>query len=101
MNRSQWKNLWLPINSFKKLKKNYKCTKKALKKNRSKSLLGVKISRSATIIPLHINSTFHVYSGKTFKNVLVVPEMIGHKFGEFCPTRVKFEFKKKKKKKKK
>ena len=41
----------------------------------------------------------NVYSGKKFVKLNLTNEMIGHKLGEFVPTRERFEFKKKKKKK--
>lgn len=59
------------------------------------------MSRSSSIIPKFIDKTFKIHNGKTFKDLTVTKDMLGHKFGEFCKTRVEFEFKKKKKKKKK
>ena len=41
----------------------------------------------------------NVHSGKKFVKLTITDEMIGHKMGEFIPTRERFEFKKKKKKK--
>ena len=41
----------------------------------------------------------NVHSGKKLVSLTLTDNMIGHKVGEFVPTRVKFEFKKKKKKK--
>ena len=38
-----------------------------------------------------------VYSGKTFVNLSIIDEMIGHKIGEFISTREKFSLKKNKK----
>lgn len=46
-----------------------------------------------------IGLTCNVHTGKKFTILTLTDEMIGHKMGEFIPTRVKFEFKKKKKKK--
>ena len=45
-------------------------------------------SRRSTIIPQFVGLTFGVYNGKKFVPVLVTEDMIGHKFGEFSPTRV-------------
>lgn len=61
----------------------------------------IKMSRNSSIIPNFIGQTFKVHSGKNFKEITVVKEMLGHKFGEFSKTRANFEYKKKKKKKKK
>ncbi len=44
-------------------------------------------SRRSTIIPQFVGLTFGVYNGKKFIPVLVSEEMVGHKFGEFAPTR--------------
>lgn len=44
-------------------------------------------SRRSTILPQFIGLTFGVYNGKKFIPVSVTDEMIGHKFGEFAPTR--------------
>lgn len=44
-------------------------------------------SRSCTIIPEMIGFTFGVHNGKDFVSVFVTEEMIGHKLGEFSPTR--------------
>ncbi|MEG3617771.1 30S ribosomal protein S19 [Magnetovibrio sp. PR-2] len=44
-------------------------------------------SRRSTILPQFVGLTFGVYNGKKFVPVLVTEEMIGHKFGEFSPTR--------------
>jgi small subunit ribosomal protein S19 len=46
-----------------------------------------------------VGLTGNVYSGKKLVKIALTDEMIGHKIGEFSPTREKFEFKKKKKKK--
>jgi ribosomal protein S19 len=43
--------------------------------------------------------TCNVHSGKKLVPLTLTDDMIGHKIGEFVPTRAKFEFKKKKKKK--
>ncbi len=44
-------------------------------------------SRRSTILPQFVGLTFGVYNGKKFIPVNVTEEMIGHKFGEFSPTR--------------
>jgi len=44
-------------------------------------------SRRSTILPQFVGLTFGVYNGKKHIPVLVTEEMIGHKFGEFAPTR--------------
>jgi small subunit ribosomal protein S19 len=44
-------------------------------------------SRRSTIIPQFVGLTFGVHNGKKFVPVLVTENMVGHKFGEFSPTR--------------
>ena len=44
-------------------------------------------SRRSTILPQFVGFTFGVYNGKKFVPVLVTEDMVGHKFGEFSPTR--------------
>jgi len=44
-------------------------------------------SRRSTILPQFIGLNFNVYNGKKFIPVYVTDEMVGHKLGEFAPTR--------------
>ena len=44
-------------------------------------------SRRSTILPDFIGLTFNVYNGQKFIPVSVSEEMVGHKLGEFAPTR--------------
>jgi small subunit ribosomal protein S19 len=44
-------------------------------------------SRRSTILPQFVGLTFGVYNGHKFLPVLVTENMVGHKFGEFSPTR--------------
>ena len=44
-------------------------------------------SRRSTILPQFVGLTFNVYNGKKFIPVYVSEEMVGHKLGEFAPTR--------------
>jgi small subunit ribosomal protein S19 len=45
-------------------------------------------SRRSTILPQFVGLTFGVYNGQKHSPVLVTEERVGHKFGEFSPTRV-------------
>jgi len=45
-------------------------------------------SRRSTILPQFVGLTFGVYNGNKFLPVSVTENMIGHKFGEFAPTRM-------------
>ena len=44
-------------------------------------------SRRSTILPQFVGLTFNVYNGRKFVPVSVSEEMVGHKLGEFAPTR--------------
>ncbi len=44
-------------------------------------------SRSATIVPEMVGFTFGVHNGRIHISVRVVEDMVGHKLGEFSPTR--------------
>jgi small subunit ribosomal protein S19 len=44
-------------------------------------------ARACTIIPEMVGMTFAVHNGKEHIPVFVVEEMVGHKLGEFSPTR--------------
>ena len=44
-------------------------------------------SRRSTILPQFVGLTFGVYNGQKHVPVLVSEDMVGHKFGEFSPTR--------------
>ena len=44
-------------------------------------------ARSCTIPPDFVGHTFEVHTGKHFQRVFVTEEMVGHKLGEFAPTR--------------
>ncbi|MDR0744455.1 MAG: 30S ribosomal protein S19 [Holosporales bacterium] len=44
-------------------------------------------SRRSTILPQFVGLTFGVHNGKKFIPVSVSENMVGHKFGEFAPTR--------------
>ncbi|MDR1425573.1 MAG: 30S ribosomal protein S19 [Rickettsiales bacterium] len=44
-------------------------------------------SRRSTILPQFVGLSFTVHNGKKFIPVLVSEDMVGHKFGEFAPTR--------------
>ncbi|MHC4840886.1 MAG: 30S ribosomal protein S19 [Planctomycetota bacterium] len=44
-------------------------------------------SRASTIIPEFVNMTFLVHNGKQHLRVFVTEDMVGHKLGEFAPTR--------------
>jgi small subunit ribosomal protein S19 len=45
-------------------------------------------SRRSTITPEFVGQTFLVHNGKIFTSVFVTENMVGHKLGEFSPTRV-------------
>ncbi|MDD2377787.1 MAG: 30S ribosomal protein S19 [Bacilli bacterium] len=64
------------------LEKKVKAVSKAEKKEVIKTW-----SRRSTIYPNFIGHTFAVHNGKEFIPVYVTEDMVGHKLGEFVPTR--------------
>lgn len=78
MTRSTWKGPFVEGSLLKKAENSQKSGRKEV----------IKIwSRRSTIMPQFIGLTFGVYNGQKFIPVLVNEDMIGHKFGEFAPTR--------------
>lgn len=45
-------------------------------------------ARRSTITPDFVGHTFNIHNGKTFIPVFVTENMVGHKLGEFAPTRI-------------
>ncbi|MBN2589137.1 MAG: 30S ribosomal protein S19 [Sedimentisphaerales bacterium] len=45
-------------------------------------------ARKCTIVPEFVGYTFLVHNGKIFNKVFVTEDMVGHKLGEFSPTRL-------------
>ena len=43
--------------------------------------------RACTIVPEFVGHTFEVHNGRQFTRVFVTEDMVGHKLGEFSPTR--------------
>ena len=47
--------------------------------------------RDIVIVPAMIGMKIQIYNGKTFVPIVVTEEMLGHKFGEFAPTRARIK----------
>jgi small subunit ribosomal protein S19 len=63
--------------------------KKVEKQQRSTSRDPIKTwARDCTIVPDFIGFTFLIHNGKQFMKLYVTEDMIGHKLGEFAPTRM-------------
>lgn len=45
-------------------------------------------ARACTIVPEFVGHTFQVHNGRLFMDVFVTEDMVGHKLGEFSPTRL-------------
>lgn len=84
-NRAKWKGILLK--------------KKLLNDVKNKSIqksLPIKIyNRNTIITPYCIGNSFEIFNGIKFVSIIVTDNMVGHKFGEFSPTRKKNIFKKK------
>ena len=78
MARSVWKGPFVELSLLKKAEKTRDSGRKE----------GIKTwSRRSTILPQFVGLTFGVHNGQKFIPVMVNEQMIGHKFGEFAPTR--------------
>ena len=78
MARSVWKGPFVDSYVLKKSEKASQSTRAEV----------IKIwSRRSTILPQFVGLTFGVYNGQKHIPVNVTEDMIGHKFGEFSPTR--------------
>ena len=60
---------------------------KELNRKRIKSIIKT-WSRSSTIFPLMVGHTIAVHNGKKHIPVYITENMVGHKLGEFSPTRI-------------
>ena len=78
MTRSVWKGPFIDRHLLKKVE--------AAKEGKVKGVIKT-WSRRSTILPQMIGLTFGVHNGNKFIPVLVTDNMIGHKLGEFAPTR--------------
>ena len=78
MARSVWKGPFVDITLMKKADKVSGSGRKEVIKT---------WSRRSTILPQFVGLTFGVYNGKKFIPVSVNENMVGHKLGEFSPTR--------------
>lgn len=67
----------------------YRLIKKINENNKLKVKKIIKTwSRSSTIIPEFVGHTFAIHNGKQHIKVYITENMVGHKLGEFAPTRI-------------
>ena len=78
MARSVWKGPFVDPSLIKKVEK---------MKNQDNKTPIKTWSRKSTIIPEFIGHSFLIYNGKKFVPIRISEEMVGHKLGEFSPTR--------------
>ena len=78
MARSVWKGPFVELSLLKKAE--------AMQASGNKQVIKP-WSRRSTIVPQFVGLTFNVYNGRKFVPVYVTEEMVGHKLGEFAPTR--------------
>ena len=79
MARSVWKGPFVDLNLLKKAEKVSESGRKEVIKT---------WSRRSTISPEFVGLTFAVHNGNKFIPVYVTENMVGHKLGEFSPTRI-------------
>ena len=61
---------------------------KALKARETGASAPIRVwNRACTIVPEFVGHSFDVHNGKVFMRVYVTEDMVGHKLGEFAPTR--------------
>ena len=78
MARSVWKGPFVEESLMKKVDK-YKDDPKKIQ---------IKTwSRKSTILPHYVGVSFQIYNGKKFIPITISEDMVGHKMGEFAPTR--------------
>ncbi len=78
MSRSVWKGPFVDPSLIKKVEK---------QRSSSNSVPIKTWSRKSTIIPEFIGISFLIHNGKKFIPIKISEEMVGHKLGEFSPTR--------------
>ena len=78
MSRAVWKGPFVDPSLIKKIE---------MQKNKSNKSPIKTWSRKSTIIPDFVGISFLIYNGKKFIPITVSEDMVGHKFGEFAPTR--------------
>ena len=78
MARSVWKGPFVEESLIKKVEK--------IKNDPNKKPIKT-WSRNSTIIPDFVGHSFMIHNGKSFIPITISEEMVGHKLGEFAPTR--------------
>jgi small subunit ribosomal protein S19 len=78
MSRSAWKGPFIDGYLLKKIERSRSSTKSESVKT---------YSRRSSILPQFVGLNFSVYNGMKFISFLITEDMVGHKLGEFSPTR--------------
>ncbi|MAG23982.1 30S ribosomal protein S19 [Candidatus Pacearchaeota archaeon] len=81
---------FLPSQSRRSVLKNFNMIENFIKNCESRVSKKKKIRthlRDIVIVPKLVGFTIGIHSGKTFQDIAIEPEMIGHRLGEFVPTR--------------
>ena len=81
MSRSVWKGPFVEESLIKKVERE--------KNNPNRKPIKT-WSRKSTILPDFVGISFLIYNGKKFIPITISEDMVGHKFGEFAPTRQLF-----------
>jgi small subunit ribosomal protein S19 len=91
MSRSSWKLPFIDTSLLQRV---------SVQKSKRGTSFSLKTRSRSSVINLDfVGLRFRIHDGKNFSPLVVSSDMIGRKFGEFVPTRARYEFKKKKKKK--
>jgi len=83
---------YLPSGSRRYILKNFDVVEKFIKRCEKKIAKNKRIkthSREMVIVPKIVGLTIGIHNGKGFQDIQILPEMIGHRLGEFAMTRSK------------
>ncbi len=81
---------FLPARSRRSILRKFDVVEKFVKRCEKKASRNKKVKthqRDIVIVPKLVGHTIQIYNGQNFNDVLITFEMIGHRLGEFAPTR--------------
>ncbi len=85
---------FLPARQRRTVLRNFQEVEGFLNRSKEKESKNKKIKthkRDLVVVPKMIGMKIQIYNGRQFIPIEVIPEMLGHKFGEFAPTRARIQ----------
>lgn len=85
---------YLPSRQRRTVLRNFQEIEMFLSRSKDKDSKNKKIKthkRDLVVVPQMIGMKIQIYNGRQFVPIEVIPEMLGHKFGEFAPTRARIQ----------